>query len=379
MGRHLAGCPPSLDVRSMFRYAGCAVGESSSIAVTGPATEDHTVPAEVLVNAILALQRSVWLIAASSSSRELRERFTPEQQLRQRYTLRLSVPEPGSFLVPVSLSDERKQAAPVPTTGEDPLTTYGKLWAAVGSEDLQAVYHLIGDESYRFRLFNEFRRMLPKRGDRWSVSFRAHGCPPVELGIHHRPIFDRWLDHPPERQQMVVIGELRAIHLATKRVIIRYPPTSKEIECSYRDEVEDSIIEARRGMFQVTGRFVLDSDGNPKELTDVRSIEPVDLSAAVLPVIELEDFTLVANPPLVIEPRLDVETQQVFEADIDDLGIFVNGSTREELMDEFHDHMRFTWLEYAHAEDGDLSQDARDLKRALLSRFQQIPRSDEGK
>jgi hypothetical protein len=355
------------------------VGEGASIAVTGPATEDNTVPAEVLVNAILAVQRSVWLIAASSSSRELRARFTPEQQLRQRYTLRLSVPKPGSFEVPVSLSDERKQPTFVTTTDEDPLTTYGKIWAAVGAEDLQTVYDLIGEESYRIRLFNEFRRMLPKRGDRWSVSFSVGGHRWVELGTHQRPIIDRWFDHPTEHQEMSVIGELRTIHLATKRVIIQYPPTNKEIECSYRDEVEDSIIEARRGLFQVTGRFVLDSDGNPKELTDVRSIEPVDLSAAVLPVIELEDFTLVADPPLIVEPRLDDETNQIFEADVDELKIFVSGSTREELLDEFHDHMRFTWLEYAEADDSELSQDARELKHALLSRFRRVTRSNEGK
>jgi hypothetical protein len=368
----------SLDARAGVGYAHGAVGENASIAITGPATADHTVPAEVLVNAILAVQRSVWLIAASSSSRELRERFTPEQQLRQKYTLRLSTPKPGSFDVPVSLSDERRQATFTATGGENPLTTYGKIWAAVGAEDLQTVYDLIQEESYRLRLFNEFRRMLPKRGDRWSVRFATNGIPCVELGAHHRPIIDTWLEHPAERQEMSVIGELRTIHLATKRVIIRYPPTSREIECSYRDELEDSIFVGRHGLFQVIGQFVLDPEGNPKELTDVRSIEPVDLSAAVLPVIELEGFRLVATPPLIIEPRLDAETKQSFEVDIEELGIFVSGSTREELLDELFDHLKFAWLEYAEAEDGVLSQDARDLKQALLSRFQRAPRSNEG-
>jgi hypothetical protein len=355
------------------------VNESSSLAVTGPATEDNTVPAEVLVKAILAVQRSVWLIAASSSSRELRARFTPEQELRQRYTLRLSVPKPGSFEVPVSLSDERNRPGLDAVVDESPLTTYGKVWAAVEAADLQTIYDLVKDESYRVRLLHEFRRMLPKRGDRWAVSFRANGHRPVEIGIHHRPLIDQWLDHPLERQEMSVIGELMMIHFAAKRVIIRYPPTNKEIECIYRAEVEDSIIEARRGLFRVTGRFVLDPEGHPRQLTDVRSIEPVDLSAAVLPMVELDDFTLVANPPLIVEPRLDEETQQVFEADFVEFGVFVSGSTREELLDELQEHLEFAWTEYAEADDDELTEDAREIKQALRARFRRLSHATESK
>lgn len=114
-------------------------------------------------------------------------------------------------------------------------------------------------------------------------------------------------------------------------------------------------------------------------VTGAISAEPVDPSTAVLPVLDFDGFTLVADPPLVVELRFDDDEQQpTFEADISELGIFVSGTTREQLMGELHDHLAFAWAEYAEAEDTQLSQDARDLKRVLLSRFQRLLRSSEG-
>lgn len=111
--------------------------------------------------------------------------------------------------------------------------------------------------------------------------------------------------------------------------------------------------------------------------TDARSIDPGDLAPVVLSKVELVDFTLVADPPLALEVRLDDEEPRTLELDIVELGIFVSGRTREALMDELHAHLELAWAEYAEAVDSELSGDARDIKRALLSRFHRIPRSHE--
>lgn len=116
--------------------------------------------------------------------------------------------------------------------------------------------------------------------------------------------------------------------------------------------------------------------------TDALAIDPVELAPIVLSVIEFDDFMLVAEPPLAIEVRLDDlddEEQRSLALDIVELGIFVSGSTREDLIDELHEHLEVAWAEYAEAEDSELSQDARDIKRALFSRFQKHLRSNEGK
>lgn len=142
--------------------------------------------------------------------------------------------------------------------------------------------------------------------------------------------------------------------------------------------------------FALDGQVILDyTDGAvenecniavSKPATDAISADPLDPSTVVLPALDFESFTLAAAPPLVVELRFDDDEQPpTFEADIAELGIFVSGATREQLMAELHDHLAFAWAEYAEAEDTQVSQDARDLKRVLLARFQRIPRSSEGR
>ena len=99
--------------------------------------------------------------------------------------------------------------------------------------------------------------------------------------------------------------------------MIQYPPTRRELSCTYLDEVEDTIIAARRGLFQVRGKFVLDRSGHPKRLTDVHSIEPVDLTPIEVLELEAKGCWFVADPALIVEPGLDRETRQFFSAHVE--------------------------------------------------------------
>ena len=85
--------------------------------------------------------------------------------------------------------------------------------------------------------------------------------------------FARQQDYPTPKASedaiMTVTGELLRIDFSTRQVTLLYPPTRREIDCTYLPEIEDSIVETRKGFIQVTGRFVLDEEGNPNKLMDV--------------------------------------------------------------------------------------------------------------
>ena len=75
-----------------------------------------------------------------------------------------------------------------------------------------------------------------------------------------------------------VTGELTSIDFAARKVSITYPPTSMTLECIYEEAVEDFLYEKRRDLFQVTGRVLLDSEGAPKQMSDVTDIRDLDTS-----------------------------------------------------------------------------------------------------
>lgn len=339
--------------------------------VLGPAVE-NSVPADVLVRVVHGMQQTVWLIAAAKTSRTLRQRFKPDLLLRQQFTLRVAVPERGSYAMPMSLAPDIPQGSLVETVTEGILDALAQVWRAVSKEDIGGVQAILRDEGYILRVLHEIHRMLPRPGDGWGLAFGAGTEPEVELAARHRPILEKWLKSPSEERETAVIGELQSIDFAAKRVWILYPPTQQEIECTYRDEVEDTIIDARRGLFQITGQFVLDSNGHPKRLTNVRAIEPVDLTPVKLVDVELNDGALVFEPPLQFVPELDTEGQQYFVARIPELGLELSGRTRDLLVQDFEAQIAFVWREYALASEAELTDDACTLRSSLLHRARWI-------
>ncbi len=343
--------------------------------VTGPVTADHAVPAEVLVRVLQGLQQAIWLIAAAREDRAVRQRFVPDQAFRQRLTLELAIPREGSYALPLQLVDRRPQIAMAPP-GPDFLAEFTEVWTAVANDDLAQARSHVGDNGYFLRVMQEIHRMLPKRGDRWALSLGQSDGSPVELTSRHRTQVGTWLRSPSTQREMAVVGELLRIDFSQKRLWILYPPASREIECSYLDDVEDSILDGRRGQFQVIGHFVLDADGRPLRLTDVRSIEPVDLSPVEFREVELADKVLRFDPPIVLTPRLDDDEQQHFVADVPELGLTVSGRTRDELLQDWEDQIQFVWGEYALAPEETLATDALDLRSRLLRHVSAEARSD---
>jgi len=121
----------------------------------------------------------------------------------------------------------------------------------------------------------------------------------------------------------------------------------------------------------------LDADGRPQRLSDVRSIEPVDLGPVEFREVETADGTLTFDPPIVIGPRLDDEEQQNFVADVPEFGLILSGRTRDELLQDWEEQVQFIWREYALAPEETLAPDAQDLRGRLLARATSGRRHDD--
>ncbi len=342
--------------------------EPARIHLTGAETEDSSVPAEVLVRAVQGLQQAVWLLAASSEEQPVGKRFKPSADFRKRYTLRLSTPEPGSYALPLSLSDESPQPF-LAGASQDVLVRLRDFCGALAGGTQSLLNQIVPDLVYRLRLLQEFRKILPRKGESWALGFSAGSSPEVILTPKARDSIDEWLKVPEDRREMAVIGQLQSIDFAKKQVVILYPPTNRAIECLYREEIEDTLVDARRELFQVIGQFVLDDNSHPKQLSDVRSIEPVDLGALSLSWLEHAGRTYLMSPPITVQPRLDDESQQHFVAEIAELCVVAQGDTRDDLLDDIAAQIDFLWQEYASAEEADLSEDAIALRWTLLGRL----------
>lgn len=333
--------------------------------VEGGEADHHEIRAESLVAVLSGLQRLAYLLAMSESRQELGERLKPSRAMRQQYALRCGIPGPGSYALPLDVG-----SPDLISGGRDSLGRIQDIWTALSEHDNDALNRLL-PVALMQRALREIQKFLPKdpEGLRFSLSTRSSPEPAVLTWRVSRFISERLAPTLSEDAIMTVTGELLRIDFAARQVAILYPPTRREIVCTYLPEIEDSIIESRKEPIQVTGRFVLDEEGSPSKLMDVSRIEPVDFSPMV--VTELEALPVRMKTPLVLVPVLDEESQQYLCVADSDLGLDAFALTRDHLFDEVQEQLCMLWREYALASDEELDDAARLLKARLHTRMEE--------
>jgi hypothetical protein len=344
--------------------------EIAELRIQGTEPGDHHVPVDVLVRMLNGLQQLTLIFAAAAEHQEIQQRFKPSSELRSRYTLRCGVPTSGSYVMPVSLIDASAQAQlnPLP-----PILGNIRLFIdAAANDNVVQMRELLPESRYRERAFRELRTVAPRKGDRWTVTFSQPNEPTATIDARVTRVVERLLAAGAEEQTvMTVTGELVKIVFDEHKLTIRYPVNNREIECSYLPEIEDDLLESRRGPIQVTGTFVLDAEGHPSRLTNVTRIEPVDLSPLVFGTIEVGERQLKAGPELRFTPHLDEESEQFYVVEDATLDLCVHAPTREELGDEIAVHLLLAWDEYALADPQTLTPKAQELRQALRARLRE--------
>lgn len=344
------------------------------ITIVGPETEDHTVPADVLVQTLQKLQKLVLIAAAAKDGKGMNRRFKPSAELRQRHTLRCAIPTAGSYAIAVSEVDERPQNDLPNLNGYAALDDVYQVADAVIADDVDRVRRVIPDAGLRTLMLRTLQDMAPSEGSRWALDFAVGTRQSRRVGYGIRRDVTRVLrTDQPEQEDGTVIGELQRIFLDERKFVIRHPVTATLISCSYEDEIESDIWESRRDYIQVTGQVSRTTEGHVSNVSDVTAIERVDTSPFQIAEIEADGVRLRISPPLQVSPELDEETKQVFLFSDDELNLHVASSTRAELYEAIVSDLGFSYREYVLASDDDLSSAAIEFKRRLSQRLQKEP------
>lgn len=339
------------------------------IQINGKEAGDHSVPVDVLVRLLEGVGLLAVLFGSHAEGRRLDQRFKPSDEMRRRYRVRCGLTRPGSYEVPLTVVDE-SAASFLPR--EEILPTIFEFIKSVAEGSEQEARRILPDSPYRDRALRVLRNLAPKRGERWSASLSVGDSTGVSLNGKMTNQIDQFLSRGSEEDvMMTVTGELTAIQFDEYKITIRYPPTKREIQCTYLPDLEVNLLESRRGSIQLTGRFTLDELGNPTKMTDVSRIDAVDLAPLELKQIEWKGRTLEADPPLVLTPRLDEESSQLYVVEDEDLNLHVFAHTRNELLDEIAEQVFFVWDDYLREEPDRLTESARRMVEAYKRRFRE--------
>ncbi len=341
----------------------------------GSVVEEGSVPVEVFFSTLKSLQQAVYVVGLARLEQPIRQRFRLSTELKQRFQLRMGVPSSGSFVQPVWVDDARPQQQ----IADQALDVLGEVWtaaSAISEGRFSKLNALLPDPTHRERLISAFESLAPEAGVGWEVKLSSNGSDDVTFNPRFRKrIFEARAASESEEdheETLTVTGELIRIDFSSYTLTLKYPPTKKEIKCSYRPAIESMIIEKRRDLIQVTGSFTLDDEGHPKELSDVSRIVELDLSPIVIERFEGEHGEWIVDPPLHVQPEPDPDTKQHLFAEDESLNISAFGQTREELATAIEEQIEFLWESYVDAPEADLAESARTLRAALQGRIRRV-------
>jgi hypothetical protein len=333
--------------------------------------EAERVPAKVLADALVHAQRAVHLLAISAVGREIRQRARIPAELAEQFVLECSVPSAGSYVQPLRLSTTGGLFDAV--LGAEVLGRFQEIGRALSEAEWNLVRAMLPDAAVRNRVVDEFVAMLPDPDEGWVVELQNGSTRKARFDpqrVRTLREYQQSSRRPVEAvaSPVTLTGELVRIDFAEHKLTIRHHPTQRRLECEYRFDLEEMLLENRRGLIRVTGLVELDEQNQPLRLTDVFDIQELDASPIILEAvtgarrhlhfrggaqsfgIELDD----SGHLLVHHPELDIH---------------VFGRTRAELLTDLVEQIEMMWLEYAEADAARLTEGAAALGRRLRERL----------
>jgi hypothetical protein len=346
----------------------------ATIRIIGEEMENFEVPIHILVRVLAGLQQIIYLLATVQEKRSVGQRFRVPMEMQQLYSLRASIPQSGSYAIPVLLKPELDTQPSISANCREIMAKLGDFFASLNSSEFSQAQDIFQESKLRNRALRETRKFLPKADEFWQLGFSTSDRT-TEVTLNNQIVdcIDNWLTQDTlEDAVMTVTGELIRIDFDKRLVVLRYPPTHQEIECIYLEELEDSMIENRRQMIQVTGKFTLDADGHPTKLADVTRIEPVDLSSILIKEVSWHSKKLRLKAPVLLTPIMDEETKQILVLEEPQIDLYVFAYTREDLIHEINEQIVMMWDEYVNVEVDDLALDAQQLRKRLMETMEEV-------
>jgi len=341
--------------------------------VEGAEVEGDAIPADLLLTLVGAMQETALVVGASRERRDFRHRFKPDAVLRERYTLRVKLPERGSYAIPF---EHDGRGLPAPAGADEPadfLDHCLQVITAVAQGSEERLGRLMPDSRLRDRVVRSARNVIPAPGRSFSVGFQSGG-EDVVLDAHARARAEELVAAPGVNESALttVTGEVLRIDFSSRSMTLRYAPTGRSMVVVYDPAEEDDILQWRHaGALQVTGIFEVDDDAHPVGLIEKVSVHPIDLSPVVLSTVTWRKRQFVFDTPLVLTPRMDEDSGQLMVVEDVRFGLHSYACTRDQLVREVEGEIVFNFDRFAKAADETLAPDALSVARVMRAHIRE--------
>ena len=323
-------------------------------------------PADALIASLSALQRMVHIIGMRAEGRNLSERVKPTEKVKREYAIVCRSPQRGSHMQPLAVASQNGVFTAAAAAAREKLLRVLKAFDS-GRDDL--VEEVLPNPRERWFMAKAALGLLPPTDSGLEVTVRGSSRGPFSFSAARARVFLTKYEKgsPPEVDEEVVVGKLRAIDFARTIMTIK-PSHDPALRLDYPLQLEGWLTANVRRRLRFSGRPVINQKGDVSSFTDLHNVS--ELEATLEPIEEFKAgaISIAAIRPLSIPITVSWK-ERLFIFQDKNLGIDAFSPSYSGIRDSIIEDLDILWRHYALAPDDDLDFEAQSVKSALLSRF----------
>ena len=250
---------------------------------------------------------------------------------------------------------------------------FGERAISIGNEIVQAitkdgdasaiVSRFIKNEQRSYRIFREFESIWPNDDSKYNIGLNFGLRQMVFLDPACKHVLRSILSRPTENAEKAVMGRLMEVRVDQKRSF-QVDTIEGMVTCLYAPELEDKIVENIGRLVLVKGTMALERGKYALSIRDEKSIEGLGW-------LPLSDVKIGGKSSKLKEPiYLDVSYENDnYILSNDKFHLRAEEPTLKTAMEEINKEIEVSWEDYVEASLEELSEDALDLRKELISAF----------
>lgn len=326
--------------------------------------DGHSLPAEVLVNAVQQVQRIVHLLAKEHRGEPAGRRFKASADIKALVGLVCKLPVAGGYELPVFIGPS------TPAAPGDEVFAVAERFQTVSrsvADGGDALEHLVADAQYRRWLLDAYKATPPPPHSGLELTVKdGQGrailrCRDVQGMSDYHPEAAPHQRAAPGR----IVGTLVRMEFAKQSVALAH--RRRVFSATYSAEVEAALLSHPRELIQVRGDVRYDAAGEPVSIANIDEVAQIDESPMAVEEIVCGDSRYVADTPLHFDVAVD-QADALYDLQ-GPFGIMLSAASREDLAEALEAELKLLLADYAEGDPAHMSSDARKLRAQIRRRF----------
>jgi hypothetical protein len=285
--------------------------------------------------------------------------------VKERAELVISGMRIGSADAELKLSDSQTGLFDSMTFGEKAISIADGLIQKVTSGDTEfELSKLIKNRLRQERVIHEFEGIWPEEQSKYNISVGFGKKDITPLYPSHRHVLRDLIKKPPENVEKSVTGRLMEVRVDQRRTF-QIDTADGVVACSYFPDLENKVIENIGRLVRIRGMMVLGKSGKyTLSLDNENSLE--DIKMLPLDRLKMRGKSIDLKEPMLLNVSFEDDTYWVLS---DRFHLRGYGTTLKAAIEDLSEEMEALWEDYVEAGLDELTEDALDLRRELLSAF----------